>query len=69
MIKTDVAERHEIPDAPEIIHACYEGKSDDVKRLLDNGADINSVDSRDNLTCLHIACGRVQGRGRHELHL
>lgn len=52
----EMASKSEIPNAPEIIHACYAGDAKRVEELLGSGADINSLDERDNLTCLHIAC-------------
>jgi ankyrin repeat protein len=41
---------------PDIIIAAYESRYDDVRRLLAMGVDVNSVDARDNLSILHIAC-------------
>ena len=41
--------------APDIIKAAYLGDAALVQKLLIAGADVNAVDPRDNLTCLHIA--------------
>lgn len=51
-IKTDDHTETAIPD---IIEAAYRGDCERVQKLLQAGADVNSVDPRDNLSCLHIA--------------
>lgn len=40
---------------PEIIRAAYAADVERVRQLLLEGADVNSVDPRDNLSILHIA--------------
>ena len=40
---------------PDIIEAAYLGDAALVQKLLIAGADVNAVDPRDNLSCLHIA--------------
>lgn len=51
-----MAEPKDIPRAAEIIKACYACDWKKVEDLLNAGDDVNTVDERDNLTCLHIAC-------------
>lgn len=51
--KEDSGEQFELPD---VIKASYASNVKLVAELLDNGVDINSVDPRDNLSILHIAC-------------
>lgn len=46
----------EAPIMPSIILAAYMGNYKLVEQLLKKGVDVNSVDPRDNLTCLHIGC-------------
>lgn len=41
---------------PDIIVAAYKGNYKVVEDLLNSGVDVNTVDPRDNLTCLHIGC-------------
>lgn len=43
-------------DLPDIIKAAYRGDSPLVRQLIQQGVDVNTVDPRDNLTVLHIAC-------------
>lgn len=43
-------------ELPDIVRMAYRGDAAGVARLLQNGADVNSVDPSDNLTILHIAC-------------
>lgn len=41
---------------PDIVKAAYAADSALVAKLLELGHDVNSVDPRDNLSLLHIAC-------------
>jgi ankyrin repeat protein len=49
-------------ELPDIIQAAYDGNIAKVAALLAGGVSVNSVDPRDNLTILHIAC--LQGDTR-----
>lgn len=49
-------------EMPGIIEAAYAAHHEQVARLLAEGVDVNTVDPRDNLTILHIAC--MQGDDR-----
>lgn len=49
-------------ELPDIIRAAYAGDISQVAILLENGVSVNSVDPRDNLSILHIAC--MQGDSR-----
>lgn len=50
------------PILPDIVIAAYVSDYESIQHLLETGADINSVDIRDNLSLLHIAC--MQGDER-----
>lgn len=41
---------------PDIINAAYSGNVKQVRELLEQGEDVNSVDPGDNLSILHIGC-------------
>ena len=45
-----------IAQATPLLIACFEGDSDVIKFLIENGADPNQPESEHHLTALHITC-------------
>jgi ankyrin repeat protein len=45
-----------IAQATPLLIACFEGDSDVIKFLIENGADANQPESEHHLTALHITC-------------